>query len=81
MAVSAVFSSNCKVPLTYESALTPSDPDVITNADPDNRLDSAHLKVLLASLAGFTGFSVWLYSIGTRIEKIRDRRRQEVFDV
>jgi heme exporter protein C len=56
-------------------------PDVMTNADPDNRLDSAHLRVLLASLAGFTGFSVWLYSIGTRIEGIRERRRQEVLDV
>jgi len=53
-------------------------PDVITNTDPDNSLDSAHLKVLLASLAGFTGLSVWLYSIGTRIEEIRHRRRQEV---
>ena len=53
-------------------------PDVMTNADPDNSLDSAHLRVLLASLAGFTGLSVWLYSIGTRIEEIRHRRRQEV---
>ncbi len=53
-------------------------PDVMTNADPDNSLDSAHLKVLLASLAGFTGLSVWLYSVGTRIEEIRHRRRQEV---
>ncbi len=44
-------------------------PDVMTNADPDNSLDSAHLKVLLASLAGFTGLSVWLYSVGTRIER------------
>ena len=50
----------------------------MTNADPDNRLDSAHLIVLLASLGGFTGLSVWLYSVGTRIEKIRHRRRQEV---
>ena len=53
-------------------------PDVMTNADPDNNLDSAHLRVLLASLAGFTGLSVWLYSIGIRIEEIRYRRRQEV---
>ena len=56
-------------------------PDVMTNADPDNSLDSAHLRVLLASLAGFTGLSVWLYSIGTRIEEIRHRRGQEVLDV
>jgi heme exporter protein C len=53
-------------------------PDVITNADPDNRLDSAHVRVLLASLAGFTGLYVWLYTLGSRIEAIRHRRRQEV---
>jgi heme exporter protein C len=53
-------------------------PDVITNADPDNRLDSAHLRVLLASLVGFTGLFVWLYTIGSRIETIRRRRQQEV---
>ncbi len=53
-------------------------PDVITNADPDNRLDSVHLRVLLASLAGFTGLYVWLYTLGSRIEAIRHRRRQEV---
>ena len=53
-------------------------PDVITNPDPDNRLDSAHLRVLLASLAGFTGLYVWLYTLGSRIEAIRHRRRQEV---
>jgi heme exporter protein C len=53
-------------------------PDVITNADPDNRLDSAHLRVLLASLVGFTGLFVWLYTIGSRIETIRRRRQREV---
>jgi len=53
-------------------------PDVMTNADLDNRLDPAHLTVLLASLAGFTGLYVWLYTIGSRIEDIRHRRRQEV---
>ena len=53
-------------------------PDVITNPDPQNRLDSAHLQVLLASLAGFTGLFVWLYTIGSRIETIRRRRQQEV---
>ena len=53
-------------------------PDVVTNADPDNRLDSLHAIVLLASTLGFTGLYVWLYTIGSRIEAIRDRRRQEV---
>jgi heme exporter protein C len=53
-------------------------PDVITNSNPDNRLDSAHLQVLLASLAGFTGLYVWLYTLGSRIETIRRRRQQEV---
>ena len=53
-------------------------PDVLTNADPDSRLDSAHIRVLMASLAGFTYLYVWLYTIGSRIEAIRHRRRQEV---
>ena len=53
-------------------------PDVLTNPDPDNRLDSAHIRVLMASLAGFTGLYVWLYTIGSRIEAIRRRRHQEV---
>lgn len=53
-------------------------PDVLTNPDPDNRLDSAHIRVLMASLAGFTYLYVWLYTIGSRIEAIRHRRRQEV---
>ena len=53
-------------------------PDVLTNADPDNRLDSAHIRVLMASLAGFTYLYVWLYTIGSRIEAIRHQRRQEV---
>ncbi len=53
-------------------------PDVVTNADPDNRLDSAHALVLLASSLGFTYLYIWLYTIGSRIETIRHRRRQEV---
>jgi heme exporter protein C len=53
-------------------------PDVMTNTDPDNRLDAKHLTVLLSSLAGFTGLYVWLYTIGSRIESIRLRRQQEV---
>lgn len=62
------------VPRIYSSL----HPDVLTNADPDNRLDSAHLRVLLASVVGFTGLYVWLYTIGSRIEAIRHRRGQEV---
>jgi len=53
-------------------------PDVVTNADPDNRLDSAHALVLFASSLGFTYLYIWLYTIGSRIETIRHRRRQEV---
>jgi len=53
-------------------------PDVVTNADPDNRLDSAHAIVLLASSLGFTWLYIWLYTIGSRINGIRHRRRQEV---
>jgi len=53
-------------------------PDVITNADPGNRLDSAHAIVLLASSLGFSGLFIWLYTLGSRVEAIRHRRRQEV---
>jgi len=53
-------------------------PDVITNPNPSNRLDSAHLRVLLASLAGFTGLFAWLWVLATRIERLRRLRQEEV---
>jgi len=56
-------------------------PDTIINARGTNEFDSHYTQVLMASLLGFTGLYVWLYTIGCRIETIRQRRRQEVLDV
>lgn len=53
-------------------------PDTIINTRGVNEFDSRYTQVLMASLAGFTGLYVWLYTIGCRIEAIRQRRRQEV---
>ena len=53
-------------------------PDVVTNPEPSNRLDSAHLRVLLASLGGFTGLFVWLFAISTRLERLRRLRQEDV---
>jgi len=56
-------------------------PDTIINTRGTNEFDSRYTQVLLASVLGFTGLYVWLYTIGCRIETIRQRRRQEVLDV
>jgi heme exporter protein C len=56
-------------------------PDTIINTRGTNEFDSRYTQVLMASLAGFTGLYVWLYTIGCRIEAIRQRRHQEVLDV
>jgi hypothetical protein len=53
-------------------------PDTIINTRGANEFDSRYTQVLMASLAGFTGLFVWLYTIGSRVEAIRLRRRQEV---
>ena len=53
-------------------------PDTIINTRGANEFDSRYTQVLMASLVGFTGLYVWLYTIGCRIESIRQRRRQEV---
>jgi heme exporter protein C len=53
-------------------------PDTIINTRGANEFDSRYTQVLMASLAGFTGLYIWLYTIGCRIEAIRQRRRQEV---
>lgn len=52
-------------------------PDSIINTRGTNEFDSRHTQVLMASLAGFTGLFVWLYTIGCRVESIRQRRQQE----
>ena len=56
-------------------------PDTIINTRGANEFDSRYTQVLMASLIGFTGLYVWLYTIGCRVEAIRQRRRQEVLDV
>ncbi len=53
-------------------------PDTIINTRGENEFDSRYTQVLMAALVGFTGLYVWLYTIGCRIEAIRQRRRQEV---
>jgi heme exporter protein C len=52
-------------------------PDSIINTRGANEFDSRHTQVLMASLAGFTGLFVWLYTIGCRVESVRQRRQQE----
>lgn len=53
-------------------------PDTIINTRGTNDFDLRYTTVLMASLIGFTGLSLWLYTIGCRVEAIRLRRRQEV---
>jgi len=53
-------------------------PDTIINTRGSNEFDLRYTQVLMASLVGFTGLYIWLYTIGCRIEAIRQRRRQEV---
>ncbi|MEJ2582079.1 MAG: cytochrome c biogenesis protein [Acidobacteriota bacterium] len=53
-------------------------PDTIINTRGSNEFDSRYTQVLMASLVGFTGLYIWLYTIGCRIEAVRQRRRQEV---
>ena len=53
-------------------------PDSLINTRGANDFDSRYTQVLLASLAGFTGLYVWLYTIGCRVETVRQRRQQEV---
>lgn len=55
-------------------------PDTIINTRGANEFDPRYTQVLMASLIGFTGLFVWLYTIGCRIEAIRLRRHQEALD-
>jgi heme exporter protein C len=52
-------------------------PDTIINTQAKLNMDSRMFQVLMASLAGFSGLFVWLYSIECRLEMIRHRREQE----
>ncbi len=53
-------------------------PDTIINTQGTIKMDSRMFQVLMGSLIGFTGLFVWLYTIECRIERIRQRRQQEL---
>lgn len=53
-------------------------PDTIINTRGTNEFDPRYTMVLMASLAGFTGLSAWIYSFECRVERIRRRRQEEV---
>lgn len=53
-------------------------PDTIINAQMDNQFDFRHTVVLMASLAGFTALFAWIFNIECRIERVRQRRFEEV---
>lgn len=53
-------------------------PDVMMNPGEGEGLDAAHRVVLFGAAFGFVGLFSWLYSVESRIELIRQRRRQEV---
>jgi len=53
-------------------------PDTIINTRGSNEFDSHYTQILIASLMGFTGLFLWLYTLGCRVEAIRQRRQHEV---
>ena len=53
-------------------------PDTIINTRGTNDFDFRYTTALMASLAGFTGLSAWIYSIECRVERIWHRRQEEV---
>lgn len=53
-------------------------PDTIINTRGTNDFDPRYTMTLMASLAGFTGLFAWIYSIDCRIDRIRQRRQEEV---
>lgn len=53
-------------------------PDTIINTRGTNEFDARHTMTLMASLAGFTGLFAWIYSVECRIDRIRQRRHEEV---
>ncbi len=52
-------------------------PDTFINTQGKIKMDSRMFQVFMASLAGFSVFAGWLYSIEVRLERIRRRRQQE----
>jgi len=53
-------------------------PDTIINTQGRLKMDSRMFKVFMASLAGFTGFGLWLYDLECRIEALRRRAEEEI---
>lgn len=52
-------------------------PDTIINVRGTNEFDPTYTLVLMASLVGFTGLFIWLYTVECRVERIRLRRQRE----
>lgn len=52
-------------------------PDTIINVQGKIQMDSRMFQVLLGSLLGFTGLFSWLYSMETRLARLRLQRDQE----
>ncbi|MEW6622940.1 MAG: cytochrome c biogenesis protein [Bacillota bacterium] len=48
-------------------------PDPIINTSGQLKMDSKMLQVFLASLAGFTGIYFWIYSMQSRLIKIKEK--------
>ncbi len=48
-------------------------PDPIINVEGQLNMDSRMFQVFLASLAGFTGIYIWINSLHSRLEKVRER--------
>ncbi len=53
-------------------------PDTIINTRGANEFDVRYTAVLMASLVGFTGLYVWLYSLSSRVGMIAERRQHDV---
>jgi heme exporter protein C len=52
-------------------------PDVMTGPQESTGLDSRYRQVLLASVVGFTGLFIWLYTIESRLERLIRSRQEE----
>lgn len=54
-------------------------PDSLINTRGKIDFDAHYTQVFLASMAGFTGLFYWIYRLESRIEKLRLKRREELF--
>jgi len=54
-------------------------PDSLINTRGKIDFDAHYTQVFMASMAGFTGLFYWIYRLESRIEKLRLKRREELF--